>query len=77
MKIELDNGKYTILLEEDSKKPYKFEALRHGEPWRNLVGDNLIYFLCQRIIEQENTISNQQTEIETLRFDLKYEKDKQ
>jgi len=37
MKIDLDNGNYTLLFEEG-----KLRALRYGEEWRDLVGDNLV-----------------------------------
>ena len=46
--IDLDNGKYTVILSDGT-----FVALRHGEPWRDLCGDNLIFFLVHRIAELE------------------------
>jgi len=48
MNIQLDGGKYQILA--DEKDGFNnFRALRHGEKWRDLTGDNLIYWLCQEI----------------------------
>lgn len=44
--IELDGGKYTYVLHEDGRQ----EALRYGEPWRELTGDNLIYNMADEII---------------------------
>ncbi len=41
--IELHNGKYKILMTEDGNR---FKALRHNEKWRDLTGDNLMYWLC-------------------------------
>ena len=47
--IELDGGKYTIVYNETNQYPEK--CLRNGEEWRDLVGDNLIYWLCAKIEE--------------------------
>lgn len=52
MKIELDNGKYTYVF--DGGKQY---ALRHGEPWRDLTGDNLTYWMGCRIEELEQQLA--------------------
>ena len=49
--IELDNGKYTVIYDENNQYPMK--CLRYGEEWRDLVGDNLIFWLCARIEELE------------------------
>lgn len=49
--IELDNGKYTVVYDETNSHPEK--CLRYGEEWRDLVGDNLIFWLCKRIEELE------------------------
>lgn len=46
MKYEFDNGKYTVVSEDGTGKQY---ALRHGEPWRDLTGDNLIYWMMVEI----------------------------
>lgn len=55
-KIELDNGKYTIVYNEDNQYPKK--CLRYGEEWRDLVGDNLVFWLCNRIQELEEKLDN-------------------
>jgi len=52
-KLELQNGKYTIL--EDLNNG-KFEALRYGNDWRNLVGDNLILALVNKVQELEDKL---------------------
>ena len=49
-KIDLWEGKYTVVMSEDMKT---FKALRYGEEWRNLCGDNLIHALVSRIRELE------------------------
>lgn len=52
MRLKLGNGKYEYV-REDSGEQY---ALRHGEEWRNLNGDNLIYYLSVHIEKQTETI---------------------
>ena len=49
-KIKLDNGKYEVIMSDDCSK---FEALRYGESWRELIGDNLVYFMFMKIKELE------------------------
>ena len=49
--IELDNGKYIVMYDENNQYPMK--CLRYGEEWRDLVGDNLIFWLCAKIEELE------------------------
>lgn len=44
-RIELDGGKYTVI----KKDGGHMTALRHGEPWRDLAGDNLVYWLAVEI----------------------------
>ena len=39
--IELDGGKYTYIFDNGKQK-----ALRYGEEWRDLTGDNLIYWMA-------------------------------
>jgi len=46
--MKLDGGKYEIKHEGD-----RVIAYRHGERWRELTGDNLIYWLMARITELE------------------------
>lgn len=48
MKIELEEGKYEIILNEN---PFEFKALRYGEEWRDLAGDKLILALVNKIEE--------------------------
>jgi len=44
--IELDDGKYTVRVSDDMKT---FECRRHGKPWRDLTGDNMVLALVERI----------------------------
>jgi hypothetical protein len=55
-KIVLDDGKYTIVYDKNNQYPIK--CLRYGEEWRDLLGDNLIFWLCTRIEELEDEIGD-------------------
>jgi len=49
LQVSVNGGKYTVIF---NSSPYRFEALRHGEPWnRDLVGDNLVYWLAVELDE--------------------------
>jgi cell division protein FtsB len=52
LKLELAEGKYTYIYENGNQR-----ALRYGEEWRDLTGDNLVYFLAHELdqLRQENT----------------------
>lgn len=53
MKIELDDGKYTYVNDAQGQR-----ALRYGEPWRDLTGDNFVYCLAARIEELEQQLAS-------------------
>ncbi len=40
-RVTVADGKYTVVIDGGT-----LTALRHGEPWRDLCGDNLIYWLA-------------------------------
>lgn len=42
LNVSVNNDKYRVRMEEGGG----LHALRHGEEWRNCVGDNLIYWLA-------------------------------
>lgn len=44
-KIELMDGKYTYINHKDGRQ----EALRYGEPWRDLVGDKFVHAMAEEI----------------------------
>ena len=48
--IVVGDGKYTIV--EDLQNG-KIECLRHGETWRNLIGDGMVLSMFYRIQELE------------------------
>lgn len=51
-KIHLCDGKYIITHDNGNN----LQALRHGQPWRDLVGDGLVLALVQRIEELQEQI---------------------
>lgn len=56
--IELEDGKYKVILRNGNDEGYCFHAERFGESWRYLTGDKLILAMFNRIKELENTIEN-------------------
>ena len=55
--IILDNGKYEVILDQ-TNNTFDFHALRHGEQWRCLTGDNLILCMFQRIQDLEEQLTH-------------------
>jgi len=52
--IELEGGKYTVYQE----KGGALKALRYGEPWQDLCGNNLVFYLMVELIEAKEKINN-------------------
>lgn len=50
VRIELGDGKYTYVHDPVTGRQ---EALRYGQEWRDLVGDNLVYLLAQEVLEAQ------------------------
>lgn len=50
VRIELGDGKYTYVHDPVTGRQ---EALRYGQKWRDLVGDNFVYLLAQKVLEAE------------------------
>lgn len=46
LRNELDNGKYTYIYQNGVQK-----ALRYGEQWRDLTGDNFVFHMAHEIDE--------------------------
>ena len=53
--ILLDDGKYEVILDQTGGTS-KFYALRYGEEWRSLTGDNLVLCMFQRIQDLEDKL---------------------
>lgn len=53
--IILDDGKYEVILDQVGSS-FDFYALRHGERWRTLTGDNLVFCMFQKIKELEEQL---------------------
>ena len=47
MKVTTSDNKYTVT----DEGGVGLRALRYGEPWRECVGDNLIYMLAANLVE--------------------------
>lgn len=47
LRISVADGKYTVVQDASGR----LSALRYGEPWRNLVGDNLVHALACEVEE--------------------------
>ena len=52
-RIDVDSGKYTVVIDGGS-----LTALRHGEPWRDLTGDKLIYWLAVELRDARAALSS-------------------
>ncbi len=50
--IDLDNGKYRII-RTMGKDSITFHCLRHGEPWRDLLGDKMMSSLCLKLLNAQ------------------------
>lgn len=50
--VEVENGKYAVYMEKNGT----LKALRYGETWRDLCGDNLVYNLMVELIEAQDKI---------------------
>lgn len=59
MKHDFADGKYTVINDNG-----KLTALRNGEPWgRDLVGDNLVYWMLVKVNEQAEAIAQKDAEL--------------
>jgi DNA repair ATPase RecN len=58
IKIQLADGKYTYIRHED----YRQEALRYGEPWRDLVGDNFVWAMADELTAANERIRELEAE---------------
>lgn len=65
-KLDLDDGKYTYIRYKEGGQ----EALRCGEKWRQLSGDNLIYYMGCHIEELAKQLEALQRENEIMKMSL-------
>jgi len=56
--ILLDGGKYEVIFDQTSGSTSEFYALRYGEEWRSLTGDNLVLCMFQRIKDLEERLKD-------------------
>lgn len=60
--MDFEDGKYTVIYDEGH-----FKALRYGQPWRDLTGDNLVYAMLVKAIqlkEERDALAAQIKELE-------------
>lgn len=62
--ISLERGKYTFYMKGGLK------CDRYGESWRELIGDNAIFFLYLKCLELSRRYEGQAVEIDKLRSEL-------
>ena len=60
--VSVNEGKYTVVFHENGK----LEALRYDEPWRDLSGDNLIYWLAAELQNAREKIVKLEVKVEDL-----------
>lgn len=59
-RLDFADGKYTVINDNG-----KLTALRHGEPWgRDLIGDNLVYWMFVKAREQAAEIERLKAEVQ-------------
>lgn len=49
-RIDVADGKYTVINDNG-----RLSALRHGEPWQDLTGNNLVYWLAVELRDARTT----------------------
>jgi hypothetical protein len=54
VRVEVADGKYTVVMEDDGR----LTALRHGEPWQNLVGNKFVYSLAYELQESRDLVAS-------------------
>lgn len=59
--ITVADGKYTVVIKETGG----MEALRYGEPWRELTGDGLIYSLATELADAREKLAEYESAFRT------------
>lgn len=65
--LDVADGKYSVYQEKDGA----LQALRYGEKWRDLTGDNLVFNLMVELIEAKKTIKRMEKTFGTISKNLK------
>jgi uncharacterized coiled-coil protein SlyX len=73
IRVDLDNGKYTVLIGEEVGEITT--ALRHGEPWRDILGDKLIFNLAYEVHEQQARIAELEQKVKDQQQCISYDND--
>lgn len=59
LRISVDGGKYAVIQDAGGR----LHATRYGEPWRDLVGDNLVLCLAQELKAAREHIASLERQI--------------
>lgn len=60
--VDFEDGKYTVIYDEGH-----FKALRYGQPWRDLTGDNLVYSMlvkASQLKKERDALADKLAEVE-------------
>lgn len=63
-RLDICDGKYTLIIDMDTGRA---ECLRHGEKWRDLVGDKMVLALFDELVEARYRAEAAKAEAEELR----------
>lgn len=53
--LVLEDGKYAVVFDDETGA---LKALRHGEPWRDLAGDKLVFALFSAVQELQRDLNS-------------------
>lgn len=71
LNVNVDD-KYAVIMEDDGK----LRATRHGEPWRDCIGDNLVLAMAQQIETFQTTQKHNKETLMHLEGQLESSKDR-
>lgn len=66
MRVKVDHGKYEVIYNGG-----RLHALRHGQEWRDCVGDNLIFHLAFELSEARSKVSELEAKLGNLQDSLR------
>jgi hypothetical protein len=61
LQVEVNDGKYTVVIHDNGQ----LEALRYGECWQWLTGNNLVFCLATELFEAREKIERLEGEIKS------------
>lgn len=61
-RVDVDNGKYTVVMPDKGG----LYALRHGEQWRDYVGDSLVWCLAAELRDAREKIKEDKQRLQSM-----------